>query len=208
MAGGAFEAEEGLVCFLWLYQLEIEGAVDVANVSPWFDAMAHLKHPRGSQTTSIMVALGAVAAIENTLPTPSNSAQEATAVAGDDEVVPSQEEQEISQGETAEMKWVEATNLSHEDRPSRVQPPAQRLSEAKADEQEDISVKEKPAKKKRKKTKKKSKEIVIDNDDSETDLKPVGTNLFKCHKPPPFRLSKSELLAYTQNVANNEDSTW
>ncbi len=193
VAGGTFEAEEGLVCFLRLYQPEIEGAVDVTNVLPWFDAMAHLKHPRGSQTTSIMVALGTVVAVENTLPTPSNSAQEATAVAGDDKVVPSQEAQEISQGRTAEMKWVETTNLSHEDRPSRVQLPAQRLSEAEVDEQEDISVKEKPAKKKRKKTKKKSKEIVIDDDESETDLKPVGasgSNLFKRHKPPPFRLSK------------------
>ncbi|PBK80887.1 hypothetical protein ARMGADRAFT_1146905, partial [Armillaria gallica] len=159
VAGGAFEAEEGLVCFLRLYQPEIEGVVDVANVSPWFDATARLKHLRGSQTTSITVVSGALMAVANTLPMPSDSAQDATAVAGDDEVVTSQEEQEISQGGTAEIKWVEATNLSREDRPSRVRPPAQRLSQAEADEQEDISVKGKPAKKKRKKTKKKSKEI-------------------------------------------------
>ncbi|PBK90684.1 hypothetical protein ARMGADRAFT_1082417 [Armillaria gallica] len=123
----------------------------------------------------------------------------------------SQEEQEISQGGMDEMKWVEANNLSREDWPSWVRPPAQRLSEAKVDEQEDISVKEKPAKRKRKKTKKKSKEIVIDDDELETDLKPVGasgSNLFKCHKPPPFRLSKSELLAYPQIGADDEDSTW
>ncbi|PBK84354.1 hypothetical protein ARMGADRAFT_1088395 [Armillaria gallica] len=211
VAGGAFEAEEGLVCFLRLYQLEIEGVVDVANVSLWFDATARLKHPRGSQTTSITVASGTLTAVANTLPMPSDSAQDATAVAGDDEVVTSQEEQEISQGGTAEIKWVEATNLSREDWPSRVQPPAQRLSQAEADEQEDISVKGKPAKRKRKKTKKKSKEIVIDDDESETDLKPVGasgSNLFKRHKPPPFRLSKSELLAYAQNGADDEDSTW
>ncbi|PBK78940.1 hypothetical protein ARMGADRAFT_1093640, partial [Armillaria gallica] len=170
---------------------EIEGVVDVANVSPWFDATARLKHPRGSQTTSITVASGTLTAVANTLPTPSDSAQDATAVAGDDEVVTSQEEQEISQGGTAEIKW--------------------RLSQAEVDEQEDISVKGKPAKKKRKKTKKKSKEIVIDDDELETDLKPVGasgSNLFKRHKPPPFRLSKSELLAYAQNGADDEDSTW
>ncbi|KAK0215525.1 hypothetical protein IW262DRAFT_1465184 [Armillaria fumosa] len=176
IAGSAFEAEEGLICFLWLYQLEIEGMAYVPNVTSWFDVTAHLRPPRGSQTTSIMVALSTVATLETT------------------QVVLSQEEQANLQGGTAEIKTVDATNLSGEDQPLW----------------EHISIKEKPTPKK-KKTKKKSKESVIEDDGSETHLSSVGTsgsNQVKHHKPPPFRLSKSELLVYTQNGADDEDSTW
>ncbi|KAK0483888.1 hypothetical protein IW261DRAFT_1561674 [Armillaria novae-zelandiae] len=80
-----------------------------------------------------------------------------------------------------------------------------------ADELQDIFIEEKPTPKK-KKSKQKSNESVIEDDGSDTHLASVSassSNKVICrHKPPPFRLSKSELLAYTRSGADDEDSTW
>ncbi|KAK0478120.1 hypothetical protein IW261DRAFT_1565107 [Armillaria novae-zelandiae] len=195
VASGAFEAEHGLACFLRLYQSEIVGASGVANVMPWFDVTACLKHPKGSATTSITVELGATAtAVETASSTPSGS-HDANAVAEDE--VKEDEQEDVS---------VEEKHAAKKKKKSKNKESAQE----EADELQDIFIEEKPTPKK-KKSKQKSNESVIEDDGSDTHLASVSassSNKVIHHKPPPFRLSKSELLAYTHSGADDEDSTW
>ncbi|KAK0474221.1 hypothetical protein IW261DRAFT_1423093 [Armillaria novae-zelandiae] len=194
VASGAFEAEHGLACFLRLYQSEIVGASGVANVTPWFDVTARLKHPKGSATTSITVEPGAAAAVETASSTPSGG-HDANAVAEDE--VKEDEQEDVS---------VEEKHAAKKKKKSKSKESAQE----EADELQDVFIEEKPAPKK-KKSKQKSNESVIEDDGSDTHLASVSassSNKVIRHKPPPFRLSKSELLAYTRSGADDEDSTW
>ncbi|KAK0477449.1 hypothetical protein IW261DRAFT_1421144 [Armillaria novae-zelandiae] len=194
VASGAFEAEHGLACFLRLYQSEIVDTSGVANVTPWFDVTACLKHPKGSATTSITVEPAAAAAVETASSTPSGG-HDANAVAEDE--VKEDEQEDVS---------VEEKHAAKKKKKSKSKESAQE----EADELQDVFIEEKPAPKK-KKSKQKSNESVIEDDGLDTHLTSVSassSNKVIRHKPPPFRLSKSELLAYTRSGADDEDSTW
>ncbi|KAK0462746.1 hypothetical protein IW261DRAFT_1576241 [Armillaria novae-zelandiae] len=193
VASGVFEAEHGLACFLGLYQSEIEGASGVTNVTPWFDIMACLKHLKGSAITSITVEPGAAAAMETASSMPSGG-HDANAVAEHEDKEDEQEDVSVEEKHTAKKKKSKSKESAQEE----------------ADELQDAFIKEKLTPKK-KKSKQKSNESVIEDNGSDTHLTSVstsGSNKVTCHKPPPFRLSKSELLAYTHSGADDEDSTW
>ncbi len=56
VAAGAFTAENALISFLQLSYTELRISPPVQHGYPWFNVPAHLKHPKGSQTSSIEVA--------------------------------------------------------------------------------------------------------------------------------------------------------
>ncbi|KAK0474274.1 hypothetical protein IW261DRAFT_1423148 [Armillaria novae-zelandiae] len=132
--------------------------------------------------------------METTSSTPSGS-HDANTVAEDE--VKEDEQEDVS---------VEEKHAAKKNKKSKSKESAQE----EADELQDIFIEEKPAPKK-KKSKQKSNESVIEDDGSDTHLASVSassSNKVIHHKPPPFRLSKSELLAYTHSGADDEDSTW
>ncbi len=60
VAAGAFTAENTLISFLQLSYTELCVSPPVQHGYPWFNVLARLKHPKGSQTSSIEVALDTV----------------------------------------------------------------------------------------------------------------------------------------------------
>ncbi|KAK0189625.1 hypothetical protein F5146DRAFT_1001866 [Armillaria mellea] len=189
VAGGAFEPEEGLI-------------------SPWFDVAAQLKPPRGSKTASIQVAPDAVAHVESmvSLPSTSNNNEDASAVEDEHAVAGGLEEAEDIQIAVADNGMVGAVTVFCEDHPTRVRQPVK--TKANADADESPSEEERVPKKHKKKTKKKSQDLASEDDDVEESRAVSSAHAFKPHKPPPFRLSKSELKVYADNGADDEDYAW
>ncbi|KAK0183877.1 hypothetical protein F5146DRAFT_1146473 [Armillaria mellea] len=191
VAGGAFKPKEGLVCFLQTFQPEFEGAAHTVQISPWFDITAWLKPPRGSKTASIQVALDAITHIESTvlLPSTSNNNEDASAV---------EDEHAVAGGleETEDIQIAVADNGM----------PVKTKADVNADESP--SEEERVPKKHKKKTKKKSQDLTSEDDNVEESRAVSSAHAFKCHKPPPFRLSKSELKVYADNGADDEDYAW
>ncbi len=56
VAAGAFTAENALVSLLHLCNADLCESPPVLHGPPWFDVATRLKHPKGSQTSSIEVA--------------------------------------------------------------------------------------------------------------------------------------------------------
>ncbi|PBK58794.1 hypothetical protein ARMSODRAFT_1027963 [Armillaria solidipes] len=56
VAAGTFTTEQALLSFLQLCSTDLCDSSPVLQGSPWFDVPTHLKHPRGSQTSSVEVA--------------------------------------------------------------------------------------------------------------------------------------------------------
>ncbi|KAK0183793.1 hypothetical protein F5146DRAFT_1188623 [Armillaria mellea] len=208
VAGGAFEPEKGLVCFLQTFQPEFEGAAHTVQISPWFDVAARLKPPRGSKTASIQVAPDAVAHIESTvsLPSTSNNNEDASTVEDEHAVAGGLEEAEDIQIAVANNGMVGAVTVFCEDCPTRVRWPVKTKADADADESP--SEEERVPKKCKKKTKKKSQDLTSEDDDVKESRAVSSAHAFKHHKPPPFRLSKLELKVYADNGANDEDYAW
>ncbi|KAK0197384.1 hypothetical protein F5146DRAFT_1155456 [Armillaria mellea] len=188
VAGGAFEPEEGL------------GAAHAMQISPWFDVAARLKPPRGSKTASIQVAPDAVTHVESTvlLLSTSNNNEDASAVEDEHAVAGGLEEAEDVQIAVADNGMVGAVTVFCEDLKTK----------ANADADESPSEEERVPKKRKKKTKKKSQDLASEDDDVEELRAVSSTHTFKHYKPPPFRLSKSELKVYADNGADDEDYAW
>ncbi|KAK0186231.1 hypothetical protein F5146DRAFT_1004388 [Armillaria mellea] len=184
VAGGTFEPEEGL------------GAAHTMQISPWFDVAAQLKPPRGSKTASIQVAPDAITYVESmvSLPSTSNNNEDASAVEDKHAVAGGLEEAEDIQITVADNKMVGAVT------------PVKTKADADADESP--SEEERVPKKHKKKTKKKSQDLTSEDDDVEESRAVSSAHAFKHHKPPPFRLSKSELKVYADNGADDENYAW
>ncbi|SJL06527.1 uncharacterized protein ARMOST_09868 [Armillaria ostoyae] len=238
VAAGTFTAEKALVSFLQLCYTDLRDSSPVLQGSPWFDVPARLKHPRGSQTSSIEVAPETGVALQQIdtpvdkgpinfqrpdvlledIPyedRPSTIMREGwgSSVSIDDLadlLLPLQWRRPTSKALGADAS-VPDSNVEERLRPKRPQEAQDGLSEDAGDEK-DLKVPPTKKAKQKKKLKKKSK-VVVSSEEEELDVQqPMASGSEAVpliqQRPPRLRMSKQELAQYTQKGVNDEDNIW
>ncbi|SJL18389.1 uncharacterized protein ARMOST_21977 [Armillaria ostoyae] len=204
VAAGTFTAEQALLSFLQLCSTDLHDSSPVLQGSPWFDVPARLKHPRGSQTSSIEVASDA-GVTPQPIDTPPVDKRPINFLGPD--VLLADIATSTALG--ADVS-VPDSNVEERLRPKRQLEAQVGLSEDAGDEKD---LKVPPTKKKQKKKSKTKSKAVVSSEDEEPDAQqPIASGSEAVpliqQKPPRLRLSKQELAQYAQKGANDEDSIW
>ncbi|SJL17235.1 uncharacterized protein ARMOST_20781 [Armillaria ostoyae] len=204
VAVGTFTAEQALLSFLQLCSTDLRDSSPVLQGSPWFDVPARLKHPRGSQTSSIEVASDA-GVTPQPIDTPPVDKRPINFLGPD--VLLADIATSTALG--ADVS-VPDSNVEERLRPKRQLEAQVGLSEDAGDEKD---LKVLPTKKKQKKKSKTKSKAVVSSEDEEPDAQqPIASGSEAVpliqQKPPRLRLSKQELAQYAQKGANDEDSIW
>ncbi|SJL11291.1 uncharacterized protein ARMOST_14694 [Armillaria ostoyae] len=227
MAAGTFTAEKALVSFLQLCYTDLRDSSPVLQGSPWFDVPACLKHPRGSQTSSIEVAPETGVALQQ-IDTPVDKGpinfQRPDVLLED---IPYEDRpstimhegwgSSVSIDDLADLllpsQWCRPTSkaLGADASVPDSNEAQDGLSEDAGDEK-DLKVPPMKKAKQKKKSKKKSK-VVISSEEEESDVQqPMASGSEAIpliqQRPPCLRMSKQELAQYTQKGANDKDNIW
>ncbi len=230
VAAGAFTAENALVSFLHLCNADLRESPPVLHGPPWFDVATRLKHPKGSQTSSIEVA-SETGLEKQQIETPSVDGGPSNLWPNEvflanlpSKLTPFVELGELlsapGPGGVSSVATAKATgagdsaphSVVEESRRRKREMQVQDYTSDDAEDEKDSKVAPRKKAKQKKKSKPKSKTVISSADDeSDAQQAPAsGSDAVPLiqQRPPRVRLSKRELAEYAQKGATDEDSIW